>query len=315
MFDKTAVLARDITKSSSKQTYYTARIMVDKNLELDCFRAYGYFRWVDDIVDIKSKTLEERQDFIHRQKDLVERLYRGERPNDLIPEEEILADLIHNDIDKCYRLRSYIHNFLAIIEFDVERKGRMITKNELDWYANTLGKAVTDGILYFVCNDFVYPESEHRYLAATGAHITHMLRDLVEDFRAGYFNIPKGVFTQDNPEKSSLTSEQMRIWVKSRVVLAQQYFDDGKRYLDKLPVLRCRIVGYWYCARFERLLNIIEGDDYILRESYEKGNRFVTWLKFAYIAMEQTWRHAIYHIQNGSGICSVSQSRMERTYD
>ena len=106
MFNTTVELARAITKSSSKQSYYTARLMVDRNLELDCFRAYGYFRWVDDIVDIKSKTREERQDFINRQKDLAEFLYRGERPGELAPEEEMLADLIHNDIGNCYRLRS-----------------------------------------------------------------------------------------------------------------------------------------------------------------------------------------------------------------
>jgi len=29
-----------------------------------------------------------------------------------------------------------------------------------------------------------------RYLAVTGAHITHMLRDAVEDAEAGYYNIP-----------------------------------------------------------------------------------------------------------------------------
>ena len=178
-----------------------------------------------------------------------------------------------------------------------------------------MGKAVTDGILYFVCNDYVYPESEDRYLAATGAHIAHMLRDLVEDYQAGYFNIPVGVIKVDFHEDPSLNSEQMRFWVKSRVELARQYFDDGKKYLDRLPVLRCRIVGYWYCARFERLLNIIEADDYILRRSYKKGNKLVTWIRFAGVALEQTWRHALYHIQNGSGLCSVSQRQMESSYD
>jgi len=50
MTKRTADLARTITRASSKQSYYTARLMVDKDLEVDCFRAYGYFRWVDDMV-------------------------------------------------------------------------------------------------------------------------------------------------------------------------------------------------------------------------------------------------------------------------
>lgn len=315
MKNRSAELARTITRSSSKQSYYTARLMVDKHLELDCYRAYGYFRWIDDIVDIECRTQDERLAFIDRQNKLVASLYRGERPNGLIPEEEILVDLIQNDIDKSFRLESFIHNFLAIIEFDAERKGRQITQFELDWYANTLGKAVTDGILYFVSNDYDYPGSEQRYLAATGAHITHMLRDFVEDYQAGYFNIPEGVIEQTNYKKSILTSNRMRTWVKSRVDLARQYFMDGKKYLDKLPLLRSRIVGYWYCARFEHLLKVIEQDDYVLQDSYKKGNTLVTWLKFAGIALVQIWRHAFFHIKRGSGFCNVPQIRINTTFD
>jgi len=118
MTSRSAELAREITRASSKQTYFTARLMVDQNLELDCYRAYAYFRWVDDVVDIDCQTKTERLAFIQRQKNLVEGLYRNECPTNLIPEEEILADLISNDHGKSYRLRSYIRNFLAIIEFD-----------------------------------------------------------------------------------------------------------------------------------------------------------------------------------------------------
>ena len=51
MDDATAALARSITLAGSKQTYYTARLMVDKDLVDDFYRAYPYFRWADDIVD------------------------------------------------------------------------------------------------------------------------------------------------------------------------------------------------------------------------------------------------------------------------
>ena len=51
MGDSTASLARSITLAASKQTYYTARLLVDRDLVDDFFRAYAYFRWADDIVD------------------------------------------------------------------------------------------------------------------------------------------------------------------------------------------------------------------------------------------------------------------------
>ena len=42
----TASLARSITRAGSIQTYFTARLMVDRDLVDDFFRAYAYFRWI-----------------------------------------------------------------------------------------------------------------------------------------------------------------------------------------------------------------------------------------------------------------------------
>ena len=83
MTDVTAALARTITWASSKQTYYTARLMVDKDLVDDCYRGYAYFRWADDVIDICSQSDDERISFVKRQRELIDRLYRGERPDDL----------------------------------------------------------------------------------------------------------------------------------------------------------------------------------------------------------------------------------------
>ena len=52
MITTTARLARSITWASSKQSYLTARLLADRDLVDDCLRAYAYFRWVDDMVDI-----------------------------------------------------------------------------------------------------------------------------------------------------------------------------------------------------------------------------------------------------------------------
>jgi phytoene/squalene synthetase len=44
-------LAPSITKAASKQTYYTVRFLVDHERVADAYRAYAYFRWVDDTLD------------------------------------------------------------------------------------------------------------------------------------------------------------------------------------------------------------------------------------------------------------------------
>ena len=69
-----AALARAITWAGSKQTYCTARLMVDKDLVDDFFRAYAYFRWADDVVDAPCGSDEERVAFMARQRELIDRL-------------------------------------------------------------------------------------------------------------------------------------------------------------------------------------------------------------------------------------------------
>ena len=46
-----STLATSITKSASTQTFYTIRTLVDRELIPDAYRAYAYFRWVDDTLD------------------------------------------------------------------------------------------------------------------------------------------------------------------------------------------------------------------------------------------------------------------------
>ncbi len=72
MSDATAVLARSITRASSKQAYYTARLLVDKDLVDDFYRAYAYFRWADDIIDASSQSNDHHISFIKRQRELID---------------------------------------------------------------------------------------------------------------------------------------------------------------------------------------------------------------------------------------------------
>jgi len=293
MSKASAKLARAICRTSSLQSYVTARVMVDPVLEEDCYRAYSYFRWVDDVVDDACRGEPERVRFMRRQSSLVGRLLRGEHPGDLAPEEALLADLVRNQRGSPELLRSYVENFLAIIAFDTVRKGRPVSRRELDWYAATLGRAVTDGIQYFVGNGHAYPDSPVRYRAATAAHITHMLRDLREDLRAGYINVPGEVLQQGQVDLADWSASGSQDWVRDRVRLARQYFQEGKAYLDGLEVLRCKIVGYWYCARFEALLTRIEQDGYVLREVYPKAPKVLTWLRYAGMAVWLVGRHVV----------------------
>lgn len=299
--DHMASVAQSITRAGSKQAYYTARLMVDRHLVTDFFKAYAYFRWIDDVIDVTAKTEDERITFIKRQRTLIDGLYnRSILPADLCTEEQILADLVRRDRERELEsgLRSFIQNMFAIIEFDAYRKGRLISEQELAWYHERLGISVTDGLQYFIGNDHIYPKTKGRYLAATAAHIVHLLRDMIQDVADGFINIPQEYLDANDLTPESVKAEPFRFWVRQRVEMARDYFQEGKRYFDQLEVLRCKIVGYWYCARFEAVLNAIERDGYVLREEYDERRSWQTWMRIIFLGIKVTVKHVWGKLRN-----------------
>ena len=290
-----AALARSITRSSSIQSYLITRLLVDRDLADDCLRAYAYFRWADDVIDISTQSTAERIAFIRRQMELVDLLYSHERPNDLTPEEQMLADLIEHDRGQNSGLQSFIRNFIEVLEFDAKRRGNLISQDELTWYSQCLGKAVTNAIQYFIGNHHAYPSTANQYLAATAAHITHMLRDMSEDLNDGFFNISREWLVahgHDNDiDQGDMNEADFQRWVQGRVKLAREYFREGKRYLDELQNLRCKIAGHWYCARFECVLDTIERDGYMLRGSYHQRSKPASLVKMGWSAVFLACQH------------------------
>lgn len=293
----TAALARKITWSSSKQSYITARLLADRDLVDDCMRAYAYFRWADDMIDVSSRSSDERIAFITREKTLIETLYQGIRPLDLCPEEEILADLVAHDRSPDSGLRSFIYNFMAVIEFDAIRKGRLVTRSEMSVYTAWLATAVMDGIQYFIGNGYPYPKTMDRNLAVIGAHLVHILRDTREDVPAGYVNIPIEDIEARGISTDNLESEGYRSWVQEQVDRAKACLQDGKGYIKRLEVLRCKLAGALYCARFEWFLDAIQRDGYLLRNSYPERKNPATWWKMIRLGIAITLNHCAGKLQ------------------
>src|SRR5690349_6812018 len=102
-------LAPSITKLASKQTYYTIRFLADRERVADAYRAYAYFRWVDNTLDegdfaqssagqdVPSRAeveMQRRINFLERQKSMLAGCYRGEFPHDATVEESMLIELV-----------------------------------------------------------------------------------------------------------------------------------------------------------------------------------------------------------------------------
>lgn len=284
-------LAASITKAASQQTYYTVRVLVDRELIPDAYRAYAYFRWVDDCLDAEAGSRSERLAFVNRQKSLLEECWRGEAPCGLSVEEGLLAELIRGDVEKNSGLQSYLRNMMAVMAFDANRRGRLISQAELADYSRFLATAVTEALHYFIGHRCPAPRSQARDLAATGAHIVHMLRDTFEDTGAGYFNIPREFMEGHGITPQDVNSQPYRAWVRHRVQLARTCFEAGREYLAQVENIRCRLAGHTYMARFEWLLDVIEKDGYCLRSEYRERKSLRTGLRMSGLALTSALTH------------------------
>lgn len=273
------VLAAGITRAASRQSYLTIRWLADPRYRADAFALYAWFRWLDDMVDERLPDGGSRLAFVARQRRLLALATDGAPLPDardgawapVTPEEGLLVRLgaagAALGVDGEPLLGS-LGAMLDVMELDVRRRGRPVTQRELDEYTRLLAVAVTEALHHCIGHGCPSPHDDTRYAAVTGAHVAHMLRDLVEDLDAGYVNVPAEVLDEPGASLADLHAPAMRAWVRDRVELARACFAVGRQYLERVEDPRCRVAGHAYTARFEWVLDAIEADGYRLRAGY-----------------------------------------------
>jgi phytoene/squalene synthetase len=278
-------LASEITRRASKQTYYTFRLLVAPERVEDALRAYAYFRWVDDELDCNTGTQAEKLAFINRQRYLMDAFFHQEPCTVGGLEEQMLVDILGNDHNQTSGLHIYLRNMMDVMSFDVQRKGQLITQAELSRYSDLLSIAVTELLFYVLDADDPSPHNEERSQAVRGAHIVHMLRDMLEDINLGYINIPSETLHAGQIALGQVNSQPFIDWVAERVALAHQCFSAGRRYFARVKSFRCRLAACAYLARFEWVLQAIERDGYRLRHEYpeRKGLGACVWMAWRVI--------------------------------
>ncbi len=113
--------AAAITKAASPQTYYTICFLVDRARVNNAYRAYAYFRGVDDLLDAESGAQPERLAFLQQQQELLERCYRGEAPREVSIQEQMLVELVRRNPEANSGLAAYLRNMMQVMEFDARR--------------------------------------------------------------------------------------------------------------------------------------------------------------------------------------------------
>ena len=288
-------LASAITKAASKQTWYTIRFLVDRPRIDDAYRAYAYFRWVDDVLDAERSSgsggsdveRDERRGFLDRQWSLLDQCLRGVPPLDANRHEAMLVELVRHADRADAGLEAYLRHMMLVMDFDVRRRGRLVSQVELDEYTGWLAIAVTEAMHHFIGNGAAAPHDETRYRAVSGAHVLHMLRDTYQDVEAGYFNVPREVLEANSIGPDDVHADAYRAWVASRVQLARAHFDAGRAYFARVQSRRHRLAGLAYIARFQWLIETLEREDFRLRPRYAEGRSLATGLRMSWHVL--TW--------------------------
>jgi phytoene/squalene synthetase len=197
----------------------------------------------------------------------------------------MLVDLVQHAGPEPSALQAYLRNMMRVMDFDVRRRGQLITSAELNEYTAWLAIAVTEAMHHFIGNGADAPRDETRYLAVSGAHIVHMLRDTYADVQAGYFNIPREVLDASAISPADVESDGYRAWVASRLKLARACFEGGRAYFAGVEDPHHRLAGLAYMARFEWLIETIEGEGYLLRPRYAERRSLATGLRMSWQAI------------------------------
>lgn len=302
MFEMKPSLAATITRAASKQTYYTIRLLVDRPRVEDAYRAYAYFRWVDDVLDADTPSAlapggsdrAERLRFLTRQTSLLEDCLRGDPPPNASAPEAMLVQLLGHAGPPDPGLVAYLRTMMLVMDFDARRRGRLVSEAELYHYTRLLATAVTEAMHHFIGNGLEAPHDPTRYAAASGAHVMHMLRDTYADLATGYFNVPREVLEASSIGPEDVHSDAYRAWVQGRVELARRYFDAGRAYFACVQSRRHRLAGLAYIARFDSLIHTLERESFVLRPTYAERARLPA-------AVEMGWRVASWMLRSEGG--------------
>ena len=223
---------------------------------------YSYLRSLDDFVDEKDRSRTDKEEFISRQRRIIESVYGnpGLDPNSSI------ASIIRYDLDHGLKLKAPILRMLEIFEFDAGRKNTIVSFEALNNYSVTLGNAYTQILLYFLSPKYEYHQENS--LLAHACHQAHVLRDLKRDEKLGYINISKEEIAQYDIHMERIPDDNFQKWLEDKIRTIQGIFSRGKIDINKIPILRLKVIANLYCFRYETFLHQIKETGYPMKDGY-----------------------------------------------
>ncbi|MEM0966670.1 MAG: phytoene/squalene synthase family protein [Verrucomicrobiota bacterium] len=250
--------AKETTRKHAKSFYFASHFLT-KAKRMEAYAAYGYCRYIDDLIDEASPSdlLPSREKLLADNRTIIS----GEHPAPfaaafgwVCKHRRIPVELLDELVEGCYRDTATV---------------RIKTEEELWEYCYLVASVV--GLMmcrvFGVSSQEAYPRAVAMGLAM---QLTNILRDIKEDFENGRIYLPEESLHARNLSVSSLIqngpSSDWKDYIDGLIQKARGWYKSAEEgllfLLDKKSAKTAKTMGRVYAG----ILTEIEKNDYDIRE-------------------------------------------------
>lgn len=257
--------APGVVRKNNWVTFWLGRLCFGPAAYKDLVLLYRFLREIDDYVDAPGRSYRDAKVFLKRHRCWIEEAYT--RP-ELCPV-RLISPVIEYDRKNGRRLEPVIAGMLDVFEFDAQRKGQVVSRDELLSYSKALTRCYVGMLLAFL--DGPGDCRTAGEVLAHACHRVHMLRDYHEDSKLGYINVPQEALRKHGLNVLGSSDKDLRAYVREESGSIAALFKQGKDELARTARLRVKIIGAMYCFHYETILHRLEDSSYCLQRNYPAG--------------------------------------------
>src|SRR3990172_1970523 len=264
-FDDAVKAADKIMTKKNPKLRRISKLMVSRKTRAYAYFCYYYFRWVDDYIDSKFNSVDEKKIFFKNQSDLAQLLINGETVKLNFAEEYFLLYFIKFVLAQDSRL--LVDSFtllLGTLGDDIRRleNNGLFSEKEKQLYMNDNTES-----LFNITNFFLIPKSAFKYqnkfnCLRTLAHI-FLITDFAEDFGSGYINISNEEIRKYQLNAADLLNDNSLVtWYKDSFTKINKWLNEDTLILRKFP-LKLKFFWFWlfpYCVHKMNRIKIYNYD-------------------------------------------------------
>jgi phytoene/squalene synthetase len=237
--DEAFKLADKIIHDQKAKAWRLSKVFINKEKRNHLFLCHSYLRWVDDFVDNKNNTVDEKRKFINNQKKLLVSILSGAIADIHCIEDYYLYYIIQYalSVDNT-TLANEILNMIKTFEMDIQRieNNGIFTQQELDRYAKGQANALFR-ILYSFFPTKKEPKNNIKAVALASLHHFYLLRDFTEDLKLGYINISKEEIEKYKLNETDLADvTRLTEWVAYKISFIEKMMDSEIVAVKEMPL-------------------------------------------------------------------------------